>query len=183
MWRHKTNIVVVPDALVQHCVLLYLRQVKQPRTVNVRALWRTEHVRTVVQHKHVSVVIIHRLAVRLQAIRVRGAVDSGVNVLVVQKVLHAMRGTTNLGMHAFAQPYVHRLPIVKHPAAPRIVLMIAQVLLPTPHPRRILEHARTPTHAAAIIQLVIVNRRARHVRDVLRGHAPAPAPVAVVHVH
>jgi len=61
--------------------------------------------------------------------------------------------------------------------------MIAPVLLPTPHPRRILEHARTPTHVMDIIQAVAVHLQVRHVRAVLRGHAPAPAPVAAVHVH
>ena len=79
--------------------------------------------------------------------------------------------------------HVHRLLIVKHPAVPRVVLMIAPVLLPMPHPRRIMEHARTPIRAAAIIRAVAVIRPVSHVRDVIHGHAPAPAPVAVVHVH
>ena len=87
-------------------------------------------------------------------------------------------------MHAIAQPHAHRWRTAPAPpAAPRIVLMIAPVLLPTPHPRRILEHARTPTHVMGITQLVAAHLRGQHVQVVLRGHAPAPAPVAAVHVH
>ena len=63
---------------------------RQPRPVHVRATLTMEHVRTVVQHKHVMVNI------RLAVVPLRGqhVLDArhGVNVLVVQKVLHVMRG-------------------------------------------------------------------------------------------
>ena len=85
---------------------------------------------------------------------------------------------------ALVQHCVHRCRIAPAPpAAPRIVIMIAPVLLPMPHPRRIMEHGHIPIRVMGNIRVVAVHLRGQHVQVVLRGHAPAPAPVAAVHVH
>ena len=73
-----------------------------------------------------------------------------------------------------ATHYVHRLPIAKHaavlnPVPVRAVLQMEPV-------RTAVQHKHIPIHVPAIIQAAVVHLRARHVRDVLRGHAPAPVP-------
>ena len=70
--------------------------------------------------------------------------------------------------------HVHRLPIAKHAAGQNRVPVRAAFQMV--HVHTAVQPVHISIHVAAIIQVVAVSLRVRHVRDVIHGHAPAPAP-------
>ena len=59
------------------------------------------------------------------------------------------------------QQHVHRSQTPKHVAGQNRVQL-----------QTVLAHGHIPINVSAIIPVVVVNRRVRHVRDVIHGHAP-----------
>jgi len=79
-------------------------------------------------------------------------------------------------MHAIAQPHVHRSQIASAPPAVLNPVRV-RVVFQMEHVRTAVQPAHIPIRVMGIIQVVAVHLRVRHVRDVLRGHAPVPAHV------
>ena len=92
-------------------------------------------------------------------------------VLAACPVLHAHA----LSRHKHVIPRVHRLPIAKHAAGQNRVPVRAAFQMV--HVHTAVQPVHIPINVSAIIPVVVVNRRARHVRDVIHGHARQPAHV------
>jgi len=75
--------------------------------------------------------------------------------------------------------HVHRSQIAKHAAGQnRVPLRAAFQMV---HVQSAVQPVHLPILVPAIIPVVVVNRRASHVRDVIHGHAPVLAPVLAEH--
>ena len=73
--------------------------------------------------------------------------------------------------------HVHRLQIAKHAAGQNRVPVRAAFQMV--HVHTAVQPVHISIHVAAIIQVVAVSLRVRHVRDVIHGHAPVPVNVPV----
>ena len=125
-------------------------------------------------------ILAHVVVMVHVAILVHAAVMVLVQTLVpVVVMVHANTAAQQpvQSRHKHVKKHVHRSQIAKHAAGQNRVPVRAAFQMA--HVHTAVQPVHIPIHVPAIIPLVVVNRRVRHVRDVIHGHAPVLAPVLV----